>query len=153
MLKEKRSERQQYISDFVCQLQSILDNENINAQVIGRPKHIYSIYKKMQSKELTFEQLFDIRALRIVAKRLQDCYAALGVVHANFKHLPLEFDDYIATPKPNGYQSIHTVVIGPNDQSIEIQIRTEQMHEDAELGVAAHWRYKEGAKGKKALRH
>ena len=150
MLKEKRSERQQYISDFVCQLQSILDNENINAQVIGRPKHIYSIYKKMQSKELTFEQLFDIRALRIVAKRLQDCYAALGVVHANFKHLPLEFDDYIATPKPNGYQSIHTVVIGPNDQSIEIQIRTEQMHEDAELGVAAHWRYKEGAKGKQA---
>jgi GTP pyrophosphokinase len=150
MLKEKRSDREQYIQTFVADLQSLLDKESIKAQVIGRPKHIYSIYKKMHKKSLGFEQLFDIRALRIIADRLQDCYAALGTVHAHFKHIPSEFDDYIATPKPNGYQSIHTVVLGPSGKSIEIQIRTEQMHQDAELGVAAHWKYKEGSSGKNA---
>ncbi|GLR72723.1 GTP diphosphokinase [Agaribacter marinus] len=149
-LKEKRKDREQYITDFVEDLQLLLDKENIQAEVIGRPKHIYSIYKKMHKKQLSFEQLFDIRALRIIANRLQDCYAALGTVHAHFRHLPSEFDDYIATPKPNGYQSIHTVVVGPAGKSIEIQIRTEQMHQDAELGVAAHWRYKEGSAGKSA---
>ncbi|MGQ8367159.1 GTP diphosphokinase [Glaciecola sp. 1036] len=149
-LKEKRSEREQYIADFVDSLQHLLNQENIKAEVIGRPKHIYSIYKKMQKKHLNFEQLFDIRALRIIADRLQDCYAALGTVHANFRHIPAEFDDYIATPKPNGYQSIHTVVVGPQGKSIEIQIRTQQMHQDAELGVAAHWKYKEGSAGKQA---
>ena len=150
MLQEKRIDREQYIHDFVTQLQAKLNNENIKAHVIGRPKHIYSIYKKMHKKNLDFEQLFDIRALRIIADRLQDCYAALGIVHANFKHIPSEFDDYIATPKPNGYQSIHTVVVGPQGKSIEIQIRTEKMHQDAELGVAAHWKYKEGSAGKNA---
>lgn len=148
MLKEKRSEREQYIDDFVANLQEILNKENIQAEVIGRPKHIYSIYKKMQKKQLDFEQLFDIRALRIIASRLQDCYAALGTVHAHYKHIPKEFDDYIATPKQNGYQSIHTVVVGPAGKSIEIQIRTKEMHDDAELGVAAHWRYKEGSGSK-----
>lgn len=98
----------------------------------------------MQKKDLSFEQLFDVRAVRIIAERLQDCYAALGVVHATWKHIPREFDDYIATPKPNGYQSIHTVIVGPQGKSVEIQIRTKQMHQDAELGVAAHWKYKEG---------
>jgi GTP pyrophosphokinase len=150
MLKEKRSDREKYISDFVDHLQALLDQENIKAQVIGRPKHIYSIYKKMQKKHLDFEQLFDIRALRIIADRLQDCYAALGIVHSYFRHIPKEFDDYIATPKQNGYQSIHTVVVGPQGKSIEIQIRTQQMHQDAELGVAAHWKYKEGASSKQA---
>jgi len=150
MLKEKRIDREQYIHDFVERLQGLLDKEHIKAEVIGRPKHIYSIYKKMHKKNLDFEQLFDIRALRIVADRLQDCYAALGTVHANYKHIPSEFDDYIATPKPNGYQSIHTVVVGPQGKSIEIQIRTSQMHQDAELGVAAHWKYKEGSAGKNA---
>lgn len=150
MLKEKRSDREQYIQDFVDNLQSLLNKEQIQAEVVGRPKHIYSIFKKMQKKELSFEELFDIRALRIIASRLQDCYAALGTVHANFKHIPKEFDDYIATPKQNGYQSIHTVVHGPSGKSIEIQIRTKQMHDDAELGVAAHWRYKEGSAGKSA---
>ncbi|WP_371195451.1 GTP diphosphokinase [Glaciecola sp. SC05] len=150
MLKEKRSDRELYISDFVEDLQGLLDNENIKAQVIGRPKHIYSIYKKMQKKRLDFEQLYDIRALRIIADRLQDCYAALGIVHSHFRHIPKEFDDYIATPKQNGYQSIHTVVVGPQGKSIEIQIRTSQMHQDAELGVAAHWKYKEGANSKQA---
>lgn len=148
MLDEKRADRQQYIKDIVVQLQEVLDSENINAQVIGRPKHIYSIYKKMQKKQLGFDELFDIRALRIIADRLQDCYAALGTVHSKWKHLPKEFDDYIATPKQNGYQSIHTVILGPKGKPIEIQIRTQQMHQDAELGVAAHWKYKEGASGK-----
>jgi GTP pyrophosphokinase len=150
MLKEKRSDREQYIQDFVDDLQLRLNREHIKAEVIGRPKHIYSIYKKMQKKQLNFEELFDIRALRIIAPRLQDCYAVLGTVHANYRHIAKEFDDYIATPKQNGYQSIHTVVVGPERKSIEIQIRTKQMHDDAELGVAAHWRYKEGSAGKSA---
>ena len=104
----------------------------------------------MQKKRLTFEQLFDIRAVRVIAERLQDCYAALGTVHASYKHLPNEFDDYIATPKANGYQSIHTVIVGPEGQPVEIQIRTHKMHQDAELGVAAHWKYKEGSTGKQS---
>jgi GTP pyrophosphokinase len=144
LLDERRTDREQYIEDFVCSLQNELDSIDIKAQVYGRPKHIYSIWKKMQKKHLSFEQLYDIRAVRIIADRLQDCYSALGVVHSMFKHIPHEFDDYIATPKPNGYQSIHTVVVGPQGRTIEIQIRTPQMHQDAELGVAAHWKYKEG---------
>ncbi|WJG08713.1 GTP diphosphokinase [Aliiglaciecola sp. LCG003] len=144
LLDERRADREQYIADFVTNLQKELDDAGIKAQVQGRPKHIYSIWKKMQKKNLTFEQLFDIRAVRIIAERLQDCYSALGIVHSMFKHIPNEFDDYIATPKPNGYQSIHSVVVGPQGRSIEIQIRTHQMHQDAELGVAAHWKYKEG---------
>ena len=144
LLDERRSDRQQYIEDFVSELQDVLDSQNIKAKVYGRPKHIYSIWKKMQKKHLDFEQLYDIRAVRIIADRLQDCYAALGVVHASWKHIPNEFDDYIATPKTNGYQSIHTVTFGKQGKTVEIQIRTAQMHEDAELGVAAHWRYKEG---------
>jgi GTP pyrophosphokinase len=150
MLDEKRIDREQYIIDIVDKLQGLLDAENIKAEVIGRPKHIYSIWKKMQKKQLSFDELFDIRALRIVADRLQDCYAALGTVHTNWKHIPKEFDDYIATPKQNGYQSIHTVIVGPEGKSVEIQIRTQQMHQDAELGVAAHWKYKEGTTGKAA---
>lgn len=145
LLDEKRTNREQYIDDFVQGLQQALTEQGVKAEVYGRPKHIYSIWKKMQKKQLTFEQLFDIRAVRIIAERLQDCYGALGIVHANWKHIPCEFDDYIATPKPNGYQSIHTVVVGPEGRSIEIQIRTQQMHQDAELGVAAHWKYKEGS--------
>ncbi len=144
LLDGKRTDREQYIADFVDNLQSHLDNAGIRAQVHGRPKHIYSIWKKMQKKHLSFEQLFDIRAVRIIAERLQDCYGALGIVHSLLRHIPDEFDDYIATPKPNGYQSIHTVVVGPKGRAIEIQIRTQQMHQDAELGVAAHWKYKEG---------
>lgn len=149
-LDGKRKERAEYITSIVDELQTLLNNEEIRADVYGRPKHIYSIWKKMQKKRLTFEQLFDIRAVRIIADRLQDCYAALGTVHANFKHIPNEFDDYIATPKPNGYQSIHTVILGPEGKSIEIQIRTNKMHQDAELGVAAHWKYKEGSAGKQS---
>lgn len=144
LLDEKRLDRQSYIEDFVAELQNALDSEQIQAQVYGRPKHIFSIYKKMQKKQLDFSQLYDIRAVRIIAEREQDCYAALGVVHSRFRHIAKEFDDYIATPKSNGYQSIHTVVYGVQNKPIEIQIRTRQMHDDAELGVAAHWKYKEG---------
>ncbi|MHC6647972.1 GTP diphosphokinase [Alteromonas sp. HB246098] len=149
-LDGKRRERAEYIETIVGDLQGLLDSEQIRADVYGRPKHIFSIWKKMQKKRLTFEQLFDIRAVRIIAERLQDCYAALGTVHASYKHLPNEFDDYIATPKPNGYQSIHTVIVGPEGKSVEIQIRTQKMHQDAELGVAAHWKYKEGSTGKQS---
>lgn len=145
LLDEKRTSREMYIDEFVSGLDQALNTQGVRAEVYGRPKHIFSIWKKMQKKQLTFEQLFDIRAVRIIAERLQDCYGALGIVHANWKHIPREFDDYIATPKPNGYQSIHTVAVGPQGRSIEIQIRTQQMHQDAELGVAAHWKYKEGA--------
>ena len=143
-LDGKRLDREVYIDKFVTELQSRLDDERVRAKVYGRPKHIYSIWRKMQKKNLTFDELFDVRAVRIVTDRLQDCYGALGVVHSMWHHIPREFDDYVANPKPNGYQSIHTVVVGPEGKTVEIQIRTEQMHEDAELGVAAHWKYKEG---------
>ncbi|EJT0554112.1 GTP diphosphokinase [Vibrio vulnificus] len=144
-LSERRIVREQYIKDFVDDLSEEMKECGINAEVSGRPKHIYSIWRKMQKKSLAFDELFDVRAVRIIADKLQDCYAALGVVHTKYKHLPSEFDDYVANPKPNGYQSIHTVVLGPEGKTIEIQIRTKQMHEDSELGVAAHWKYKEGS--------
>jgi len=144
LLDETRLEREQYMSDFVGNLNQQLQSLQINGSVYGRPKHIYSIWKKMQQKSLDFDQLFDVRAVRVVVEQVQDCYSALGVVHTQWRHLAKEFSDYVATPKANGYQSIHTVVIGPENKSIEVQIRTQQMDDDAELGVAAHWRYKEG---------
>lgn len=149
-LDGKRLDRETFIDDFVGQLQARLDEEHIRAKVYGRPKHIYSIWRKMKGKDLAFDELFDVRAVRIVTERLQDCYGALGVVHTMWHHIPREFDDYVANPKPNGYQSIHTVVVGPEGKTVEIQIRTQQMHEDAELGVAAHWKYKEGTSGKQS---
>lgn len=149
LLDETRLEREKYMSDFVNGLNQQLQTLNIDGAVYGRPKHIYSIWKKMQQKSLGFEQLFDVRAVRVVVEKVQDCYSALGVVHTQWQHLAKEFSDYVATPKSNGYQSIHTVVLGPNGKSVEVQIRTQQMDDDAELGVAAHWRYKEGnASGK-----
>ena len=144
-LDDKRLAREAYMEDMVAQVKSRLSEAGIEAEVYGRPKHIYSIYKKMAQKNYEFDQLFDIRAMRIVVQRLQDCYGALGIVHTNWRHLHKEFDDYVATPKQNGYQSIHTVVFGPEGKTVEIQIRTSDMHQDAELGVAAHWMYKEGA--------
>lgn len=147
LLHERRIDREQYIDNFVSNVRSYMKQENIDVDIYGRPKHIYSIWRKMKKKSLSFDELFDVRAVRIVVERLQDCYAALGIVHTHYRHLPDEFDDYVANPKPNGYQSIHTVVLGPEGKTVEIQIRTRQMHEDAELGVAAHWKYKEGATG------
>lgn len=144
-LDERRVDRENYITAFVNELQQLLREQGIEAEVYGRPKHIYSIWRKMQKKHLQFDQLFDIRAVRILTHSLKDCYGALGVVHTRWRHLASEFDDYIATPKANGYQSIHTVVVGPDNKNVEIQIRSHDMHDDAELGVAAHWMYKEGA--------
>jgi len=143
-LHERRIDREHYIESFVSDLQNGLKAQDVDAEVYGRPKHIYSIWRKMQKKHLDFDQLFDIRAVRVVTQSLKDCYAALGVVHTRWRHIASEFDDYIATPKANGYQSIHTVVVGPEGKHVEIQIRSQDMHDDAELGVAAHWMYKEG---------
>jgi GTP pyrophosphokinase len=149
LLDEKRLDRERYIQQFVADTRAALKDAGINAEVYGRPKHIYSIWRKMQKKHLDFSDLYDVRAVRVVTKRLQDCYAALGIIHTLWHHIPREFDDYVANPKPNGYQSIHTVVLGPEGKTVEIQIRTEQMHQESELGVAAHWKYKEGMQGGK----
>lgn len=143
-LGERRVDREKYIENFVSSLSSLLKNEGIEASVYGRPKHIYSIWKKMQKKHLKFSELYDVRAVRVLVSSIEECYAALGVIHSNFEHIAKEFDDYIANPKPNGYQSIHTVVYGEGHKVVEIQIRTKSMHNSAELGVAAHWKYKEG---------
>lgn len=145
LLDERRVDREKFIADFVKELRSLLATEGItNVEVYGRPKHIYSIWRKMQKKHLEFSELYDVRAVRVIVDRIQDCYAALGVVHTRWHHIPSEFDDYVANPKPNGYQSIHTVVYGDGGRAVEIQIRTSAMHQTAELGVAAHWKYKEG---------
>jgi GTP pyrophosphokinase len=144
LLAEKRGEREQYIADFIATLQSKLHEANIVAEVSGRPKHIYSILNKMQRKGLAFEQLYDVRAVRILVDSVSDCYAALGAVQALWTPIASEFDDYIARPKSNNYRSIHTAVLGARGLPIEVQIRTHEMHQTSELGVAAHWRYKEG---------
>ena len=149
-LAEKRIDRENYIQDFVARVKNSLAEMQVNGTAYGRPKHIYSIYRKMQKKNLQFEDLYDVRAVRVVVEKIQDCYAALGAIHTQWRHIPSEFDDYIANPKPNGYQSIHTVVLGSEGKAIEVQIRTRQMHDDAELGVAAHWKYKEGSAGGKS---
>ncbi|MGC9008232.1 MAG: RelA/SpoT family protein [Halothiobacillaceae bacterium] len=146
-LDERRTEREDYIARVREQLQRALVAEGIEARVYGRPKHIYSIFGKMQRKRLSFEQLFDVRALRVQVESIADCYAALGIVHTLWDPIPSEYDDYIAHPKPNGYQSLHTAVHALDGKTLEVQIRTRAMHEQAELGVAAHWRYKEGGKG------
>ncbi|MEP7313770.1 MAG: HD domain-containing protein [Pseudomonadota bacterium] len=144
-LNERLVDREHYIVAVCQQIAKELAAANIQARIQGRPKHIYSIYRKMQRKRLPFEQLFDVRAVRVICDSIADCYAALGVVHGLWSFIPGEFDDYIATPKGNNYQSIHTAVHGPDGRSLEIQIRTQQMQDQAELGVAAHWLYKEGA--------
>ena len=143
-LKEKRTERVGFIEAFQKTLQKELEAEGIAADISGRPKHIYSIYRKMQRKDRGIESLYDIRAVRILVETVGDCYAALGIVHNLWSYIPGEFDDYIANPKDNDYQSLHTAVVGPQGKTVEIQIRTHDMHRHAELGVAAHWRYKEG---------
>ena len=143
-LNERRADRERYIEELCTSLQAEMRKAGINAEVYGRPKHMYSIYRKMQRKHLAFDQLFDVRAVRVVVSSIPECYAALGVVHGLWHYIPGEFDDYIATPKGNFYRSIHTAVIGPGGKSVEVQIRTREMHEHAELGVAAHWTYKEG---------
>ena len=142
-LDETREQRLAFMRGCVERIQMLLKANGIEAEVSGRPKHIYSIYKKMVRKHLRFDQLFDIRAVRIIVDTVEHCYEVLSLVHENFTVLSKEYDDYIANPKPNGYQSLHTVVTDPHGRPVEIQIRTRAMHEFAELGVAAHWRYKE----------
>ena len=149
-LKVRRSEREQYIDELKTLLQGELRTAGVEARIDGRPKHIFSIWRKMQAKQLAFEQLMDIRAARVLVNTVADCYAALGVVHTLWPFIPGEFDDYIATPKGNLYRSIHTAVIGPGGEPVEIQIRTHEMHENSERGVAAHWRYKEGGRSDQA---
>jgi GTP pyrophosphokinase len=144
LLNEKRENREDYIAKVISILKDELAKAGIKATVTGRPKHINSIYRKMQRKRLDFDQIFDMRAVRILVDEEKDCYAALGIVHGLWRHIPKEFDDYIANPKENLYRSLHTAVVGPEGRNLEIQIRTEDMHRHAELGVAAHWRYKEG---------
>jgi len=148
LLDEKRAERELYMEQLRARVESALRAHSISATVQGRPKHIYSIVKKMRGKSLAFEQLFDLRALRVIVPSVKDCYQALSWVHSHFTPLVEEFDDYIAKPKPNGYQSLHTIVRDELGKAVEIQIRTQAMHDHAESGVAAHWAYKEaGSKG------
>jgi GTP pyrophosphokinase len=146
MLDERRLDRENYIRDVVATLKSELAAAGTPAEVTGRPKHIYSIYSKMQRKQAGIESLYDIRAVRILVESLKDCYTALGIVHHLWTPLPGEFDDYIAKPKANNYRSLHTAVIGPEGKPLEVQIRTREMHQHSEYGVAAHWRYKEGGR-------
>ena len=143
LLDEKRVERESNMQRLREQVQTELAAQNIKASVQGRPKHIYSIVKKMRGKSLDFSQVFDIRAMRIIVSNVTDCYEALSWVHSNYAPITSEFDDYIAKPKTNGYQSLHTVVRDASGRPIEIQIRTQAMHDHAEHGVAAHWAYKE----------
>lgn len=143
-LRERRSEREAFIETIIAELHEALAASDIKAEISGRPKHIYSIWRKMQRKNRGLEQIFDMRAVRIFVNDVRECYAALGVVHNMWPYLRGEFDDYIANPKGNNYQSLHTAVIGPGGRTLEVQIRTHDMHRHAEFGVAAHWRYKEG---------
>jgi GTP pyrophosphokinase len=144
-LAERRSERETQVKDIVTKLENLLLQNDIKAQVTGRPKHIYSIHKKMRQKGLAFNAIRDVRAVRILVDSIPTCYSVLGLIHTKWRPIPGEFDDYIAAPKDNFYQSLHTAVIFDDGKTLEVQIRTQDMHESAEYGIAAHWRYKEGA--------
>jgi GTP pyrophosphokinase len=151
LLDERRDDRERWIANAKALLREALAAAGVRAEVAGRPKHIFSIWRKMQRKDVEFEHLYDIRALRVLVDDVPNCYAALGVVHTLWPHVPGEFDDYIARPKGNDYRSLHTAVVGPEGRTLEVQIRTHEMHAHAELGVAAHWRYKEGGSGDAAF--
>lgn len=151
MLEEKRGERESYINQVVTEINSLLESNGLDAKVYGRPKHIYSIWSKMTQKQKEFTELFDVRAIRVTVNTVAECYTALGLIHGRWHNIAKEFDDYIANTKENGYQSLHTAVYGPEGKPVEIQIRTRAMHEFAEYGVAAHWRYKERSKQDEAL--
>jgi GTP pyrophosphokinase len=147
LLDEKRGDRERFIEDMKASIRAALADAGIRAEVAGRPKHIFSIWKKMQRKDVPFGEVYDVRAVRVLVDDIANCYAALGVVHQLWSPVPAEFDDYIANPKGNNYRSLHTAVIGPGGRALEVQIRTHDMHAHSELGVAAHWRYKEGQGG------
>jgi len=149
-LDERRIDREQYIEEAIAQLKLELSRHRIEAEVTGRPKHIYSIWRKLERKGTGFDSLFDVRAVRVLVKDIPTCYATLGIIHGRWHPIPGQFDDYIAAPKENNYQSLHTAVIGPRGKTLEVQIRTREMHEHAEFGIAAHWRYKEGEQAEMA---
>ena len=145
-LETRRAARETYVDRAVSELQEALVASGIEADLSGRPKHLYSIHRKMQRKAANFDEVYDVYAIRVLVDEVKDCYAALGVVHSLWRPIPGQFDDYIAMPKANGYQSLHTAVIALEGHPLEVQIRTHEMHRVAEVGIAAHWRYKEGSK-------
>ncbi|NOQ17343.1 MAG: HD domain-containing protein, partial [Methyloprofundus sp.] len=149
-LERKRIHREECVTEFIKILADNLKRMRVDADIKGRPKHIYSIWQKMQRKKLPIEELYDLLAVRVIVSNTAECYEVLGLVHQHWTFIPKEFDDYIANPKNNGYQSLHTVILDADSNRIEVQIRTQEMHDFAELGVAAHWRYKEGSKQDKA---
>ncbi len=152
LLAETRTRRDGFVREVMEQLEGLMKTHGIEGKISGRPKHIFSIYKKMQRKNVGFDEIYDVSAVRIIVDEIKDCYAVLGLVHGLWAPIPGEFDDYIARPKENGYQSLHTAVVGPQGKPVEIQIRTREMHHFGEYGVAAHWAYKEGGAGSRAAR-
>ena len=150
-LNERKTEREEFVQQIVAEVSRHMKNAHIKAKVYGRVKHFFSIYKKMVNQNKTLDQVYDLFAVRIIVDSIKDCYAALGVIHEMYTPIPGRFKDYIAMPKANMYQSLHTTLIGPSGQPFEIQIRTEEMHKTAEYGIAAHWKYKEGADAAKSM--
>lgn len=145
-LDQKRAEREKYIQKIIGEIKELLESENLECEIYGRPKNLYSIYKKMTVKDRAFEEIHDLTAIRVIVKEVSQCYAVLGFIHSRWKPIPGRFKDYIAMPKPNMYQSLHTTLLSENADTFEVQIRTEEMHRVAEYGIAAHWKYKEGQK-------